>query len=276
MRVLLLGDRGFIGSALHRELQSRDHLVVTPDSIGAGDDISDIQICERLIVSSSADVVVNLVGRGATRGSASVSEMQRVNVVAAGNVATVIAGMSSKRPHLVHCGSSLEPLHGSLPESAYAATKGQGSARVAHFLPSGPVAFLRLGSVYGPGMPKGRLVSALVEDLSAGVPIHLDWPDRRRDFCFIEDVVGHIASVVESGMDGTRTFVVRSRVAVRLLDLAHAVADLLGASRSLVEAHSGAVQDLFQQVPDQPSDAHILTCDTPLVDGLIATLRSMA
>ena len=276
MRVLILGDRGFIGSALHRELQSRDHLVVTPDSIGAGDDISDLQICEQLIVSSAPDVVVNLVGRGATRGSASVLEMQRVNVLAAGNVATVIAGMSTKRPLLVHCGSSLEPLPGSLPESAYAASKAQGSARVAQCLPSGPVALLRLGSVYGPGMPKGRLVSELVADLSAGVPIRLDWPDRRRDFCFIEDVVGHIASVVESGMGGTGTFVVRAHAAVRLRDLAYAVADLLGASRSLVDARSRAAQDLFQQVPDQPSDARILDCDTPLVDGLIATLRSMA
>lgn len=272
MKVLVLGQSGFIGAAVGRELRARGHVVVPTLSHGWSLDIRDAEACVSIVAELRPEAVVNLVGSGATQNSASPEEMHSINVVGAGNVARAVRAAHAPTPLLIHVASRLEPAQANRAESPYAATKAMGSALVRQEMHGADLALIRLGNVFGPGMPSERLVMTLLKELSQQRVVQLRWPHRIRDFCFIDDAVSAIAAVLETRACGTH--VVASRRPVSLIELAWMIADLVGAPRDLVRA-APSQHDAFGDLPDLESTSSLITCDTALHDGLERMLRSL-
>jgi UDP-glucose 4-epimerase len=274
MKMVVLGASGFIGAAVASEIRTRGHSLETLSSAQDRLEITDAAACLSVFTRICPDVIINLAGRGATQNSASVEDIYAINVHGAANVARAVAGMPGPRPYLIHCGSSLEPLRGQVAESHYAASKAEGSARVREALEARGFANLRIANVYGPTMPAERLVMVLLTALRARKPIELQWPQRIRDFCYIDDVVRHIVDVAETPGTTIAEYTVGSGRSVSLLQLAEEVAAVTGAPRDCVRARP-ITEDDYRLCPDGFAASSLLECPTELRRGLELTLRRM-
>jgi len=192
-------------------------------------------MCQDIMGSSNFDSVINLAGKGATSGSATESEILAVNLDGAINLARAVSGKGEAAPFFMHLASSTEPRSGFKAESEYSRTKAMGTVAVREiFVSAGaPFAIARVHNTYGTQQPKGRYVASIISHLRAGTPFEIGYPDRVRDFCYIDDVVENLTRLVEN-LDTGIDFEIGSGVGVSLLDVANAVCDSAGASRSLI------------------------------------------
>lgn len=268
MRVLLLGGAGFIGRALQANLIERGDQVDVA-ARGLIVDPLDAPAVARWVDEQRVDSVVNLVGAGITRGSASGEDMQRINTAQPIAVVRALAGL--ERPvHLVHAASSTERLPGqSLDESDYSRTKHAGTTGVAEVSEETgwPVTIARIHNTYGPGQPATRFVAATIQALRQGEPIVLAHPQRVRDFVYIDDVADSLAEAVSRTPGGRAE--IGTGTGTGLAELALLVAATVGASADLV---------VVDQASPEP-DPHLATvcgipfgsyglCRTSLADGI--------
>lgn len=268
MRVLLLGGAGFIGRALAETLTRRGDRVDVA-ARGSFLDPLDADAVARWVEQEQVDGVVNLVGAGITRGSASLEEMERINTQQPIAVASALAELVG-RVHLVHAASSTERLPGQdLDESDYSRTKHAGTVGVAEVSDRAdwPVTIARLHNTYGPGQPATRFVAATVSALRAGRPIVLAHPRRVRDFVYVDDVAESLAVALDQEPGGRPD--IGTGTGTALADLAHLAAQTVGAPAELVvvEHESAAPDPHLATVCAIPFGSYGL-CRTSLTDGI--------
>ena len=87
-------------------------------------------------------------------------------------------------------------------------------------------AWARIFFCYGPGEPRGRLVSDLVSALAAGETIACTDGEQERDFLHSADVAAALALIATSAIEGPVN--VGSGQAVAVKDIIHAVCALVG------------------------------------------------
>jgi UDP-glucose 4-epimerase len=99
-------------------------------------------------------------------------------------------------------GSAAGPAHEDdepAPAGVYGTTKvlAEALARL-HGRTGGPARVLRLANVYGPGDESGRVLPSILRQLRAGEPVlRLDSLQARRDFVYVDDVVGLIGAPMD-------------------------------------------------------------------------------
>lgn len=97
-----------------------------------------------------------------------------------------------------------------------------------------PVTSLRVSSVYGRGMHDKALIRRFIASLSAGSPITVDDGGRfTADFVNAGDVIDLALLAVEQSADGV--YNAGSGTPLSTLELAHAIADAVGASPDLIQ-----------------------------------------
>lgn len=280
MKILVIAASGFLGRRVYMELVRRGH-TVTGTSVTDGDfvhlDVTDRASCRRTFDSGRFDSVVNLAGKGVTAGSASRREMHRVNYEGATALAEAIADAQNP-PWLVHAASSTEPKATHNPESAYSASKSAGTQAFVCILDRAliPFSLARVHNVYGPLQPDGRFVMCAIRSLIAGVEVHLRHPVRVRDFCYVDDVVQHLADLSETTHPSRFVTEIGTGKGSRLGDLVELVRSRVGASPDLVVPHfTRSVDPNEYQVADSEGPG-FLRCRTSLVNGIDMTIRSLS
>lgn len=233
MRVLLLGGDGFIGRALTARLVERGDAVELAGRRGPLDPL-DARAVARWVEERDIDGVVNLIGAGISRGSASLGDMVRANTDQPIEVAAALAGLD--RPvHLVHAASSTERLADQdLDESDYSRTKYAGTMGVAA-VEAGtgrPVTIARIHNTYGADQPATRFVAAVVSSLRERTPVVLAHPDRVRDFVYVDDVALSLAAALADAPGGRPE--IGTGTGTRLEVVARLIAATLGAPDDLV------------------------------------------
>lgn len=109
-----------------------------------------------------------------------------------------------------------------------------------------PFTIVRPHNVYGPRMGLSHVVPELMQravSLQEGQELEVFSPDHRRTFCYVEDAVTLIAGAAQSeqGVGATLNVGV-DEPEVTILDLAHEILDVVGASASVLEGatHPGS------------------------------------
>ena len=192
MRILVLGGGGFIGRHLCFYLKNYGHEVhqtghTSPDLPKL--DILQFPNLVEEISRTKPEVVINLAGR-LVRSYPSGNDYI-VNVDGPKNLVNAIKQMDFN-PFLIHLASSSEPRNYELiPESEYGKTKGIGSRYVKTNIQDKNIRGIIVcaHNVYGKNIPKDKLISQIFLAALRDENILLNYPNRVRDFVFIEDFV---------------------------------------------------------------------------------------
>jgi UDP-glucose 4-epimerase len=94
----------------------------------------------------------------------------------------------------------------------------------------------RVTNPYGPGQPQGRtaygVVNRMIHLALAGttLPIYGDGT-QRRDYIHVDDLVSALVGLAESPSSDGRVFNIGSGEGTRMIDMAHAIIDLVGGGR---------------------------------------------
>jgi nucleoside-diphosphate-sugar epimerase len=243
--VLVTGAGGFVGARLVHMLNAMG-VRATPWTRKNGD-LRDAQT-----VRKTLEVVRPAIMEG--DWSTAVDEVSMINN---------LADSMEAHARLIHCGSMSEYGYSGLlsetsprrARSVYGFGKAISCDRaLAYALDSGKdIRVARLFSVYGPGEAKRRLVPHLVEHLSQGIPVPLGDGGQMRDFVHVDDVCDRLIAISQQENPTYRVFNIGTGVAVSVKHVAECVADMLSASRKLLE---------FGEMPPRSIDEQAMFADT--------------
>lgn len=199
MRILVLGGGGFIGRHLCRYLNNYGYEVhqtghTSPDLPKL--DILQFPSLVEAISRIKPDVVINLSGR-LVRSNPSGDDFI-VNVDGPKNLVNAIKQMDFD-PFLIHLASSSEPRNYELiPESEYGKTKGFGSRYVKTSIQDENIRGIIVcaHNVYGSNIPKDKLISQIFLAALRDENVSLNYPNRVRDFVFVEDFVVVLGGII--------------------------------------------------------------------------------
>lgn len=277
MRVLLLGGTGFIGDALSSRLRAAGADVVTASRSARADLPFDATDPASLtaVLATPFDTVVNLAGAGLTAGTADADVMRAVNTDLPVHLLRELA-KGPQSTALLHAASSTERVPGqSQDESEYSRTKADGTEALRSAAPDGtvPVTILTIHNTYGPRQPRKRFIASVTGALRGGQPVALHYPDRVRDFVFIDDVAAALEhSIVTAGSDITEVQV-GSGVGTSLRDAALAIARAVGADPALVGTNPSPVADPHPVTVSPDLGGTYGLCTTSFDEGIRRTIE---
>lgn len=301
------GGCGFIGSHLVDALIAGGHGVRVLDDLSTGRRENVPDSIEILVgdVSDPATVADAMDGVDGCFHLAAIASVQRsneewvlthkVNLTGAINVFDAARTAKSGGPVPVVYASSAA-VYGDNPDmplaetaqtrplTAYGADKlgCELHARVAGNVHGVPTTGFRFFNIYGPrqdpGSPYSGVISIFADRLAAGAPATIFGDGQQvRDFVFVADCVRFVIAGMEKAGTDAEVFNVCTGKPASLLDLVEALSGAGG--RPLEVAHGPArVGDIRRSFgnPEKAAAAFGLRADTPLREGLAATLASLA
>ena len=230
MRIAVLGGSGFLGTNLVTALRAAgEHEVVTLSRSESADIQLDIRVQESLrdaLASVSPQCLVNLASGGlASRNPSSWQEDLELLDVQLPVKLLDWASENSNRT-LLTASSSLYQVP---EESEYAKAKSRGrnllfaKARdLGDRVPKCKI--LNLHNVYGADQPSDRFVAAVASALRAGETFVVQFPHRRRDFVWIDEVSASILNALNDEGGGLEEVDLGTGNALSLLEAARIIA----------------------------------------------------
>jgi len=293
-QVVVTGGAGFIGSALVEHLVRAGERVVVVDNLANGKRanldrlpadrlrlvVADIRAPERYRDElAAAHTIFHLACLGLRHSLHAPRENHEVN--ATGTLAMLEAARSAGVPRFVHVSSSevygpaitspMDESHPTRPSTVYGAGKlaGEAYARAFHSSHGLPVVIVRPFNGYGPRChhegDAGEVIPKFVLRALAGRPLVVFGSgEQTRDFTYVDDIAHGIATAARCDAALGATVNLGSGVALRILDLADAVAKAVG--RDLHIAHD----------TPRPGDLAALCADAGLAHRLFGFRPAIA
>lgn len=277
MRVLLLGGTGFLGNAATRRLRADGHEVVAASRSAAADvllDATDDLALATYLAANEFSCVVNLLGAGLSAGTADEYTMRLVNSVLPARILDLLDEVAP-HTHYVHAASSTERLPGQrLDESAYSRTKHEGTTALLSAADGAdvPLTVLTVHNTYGPHQPSARFIARTIEVLREGRRLILNYPDRERDFVYVDDVAACISHTVAEAPPGLDEVQVGTGVGLTLRQAALIIAGALGQDPTLVESEPHHLTDPNPATVCPIPGGTFGLCTTTFEAGIVATL----
>lgn len=286
MTIFVTGGAGFIGSHLCENLLKNGHQVVCLDNFDpfyqpgikerniAGllnnpnfnllrGDIRDRLILDDIFRSRSVDAVVHLAAKAGVRPSIQQPvEYMDVNVTGTASLLEAMHQAGVKR-FIFGSSSSIygnqekmpfsESDDVSFPISPYAASKRSGEllAHTYHHLHGMEVACLRFFTVYGPRQRPDLAIHKFTQMALAGQPIPLYGDGlTRRDYTYVEDIVGGISRLLDNRNWGFEIFNLGCGQPITLLDMVHALEQALNKTLKInyLEKQPGDVEQTHADI----------------------------
>lgn len=277
MRIAVLGGSGFLGTNLVTRLRAAgEHEVVTLSRSESADVQVDARVQEDLraaLASISPQCLVNLASGGlASRNPLSWQEDLKLLDVQLPVKLLDWASEDSNRT-LLTASSSLYQVP---EESDYARAKSRGRdllfARARELGVRVPKCkILNLHNVYGADQPSDRFVAAVACALRAGETFRVEFPRRRRDFVWIDEVTASISRAINDESGGLHEIDLGTGHALTLMEAALMVAASFGRPVDVVKSSDNLQSDI---VVAAKIGGTFGECLTPLEEGIRATVDS--
>jgi len=305
LKIVVTGGAGFVGSAVCRALAAEETVsqIVVLDDLSTGS-VRNIKGIDRvrLVVGNildhstvlacleGASSVVHLAARASVEASI-LDPYSMHEITATGTIRVLECCRQAGVPHFVM--ASTAAVYGPAPTlptpewsapkpvSPYAASKLAAESYALAYANSFDLGVLplRLFNVYGPRQAlehaSGAVVPSFLDAALAGRPITiLGDGTQTRDLIFVETVSGIITTAVANGSVSDHPINIGSGTGTSLLQLAHAIGDLLG-QELVIEYASPRVSDVQHSMADigtlQKMFANVRHLD--LVTGLSKTVE---
>jgi nucleoside-diphosphate-sugar epimerase len=234
--VLITGGNGFLGRSLKDAFIASGLEVVCVSFRGDGVDHLITQTRE-LLTSGTLHAVINVGASQTTKDDMlALRELMQSNVFVPALLARELReALPKMRVPLVTFGSSwqINAVGAEEPFNAYAASKTAADAFLRHYALDGqPIATLRLYDTYGPGDTRNKVVNLIVDAFIRMQELPMSPGGQLIDLVHINDVCRAVFRVIEiltdSHIPGHRTYSVRSGRPVKITELIHTVADVMG------------------------------------------------
>lgn len=291
MHVLVLGSTGFIGSSVLRFLTSfpQEFAITTTSLRGNADfnvDIRDRQSLRDILASHCFDVILNASGRVSHESESKIGKSVNfdVNVTGVLNLIDAVQGMTGGcKPFVIHLASALEPRSKiDSAESSYAQEKQIGTEIFKRSLSSKVLsgACLRIHNVYGPGQPESRFIANCIKTFLDSGCITLNYPNRIRDFAYVEDVAMSIVAMIRECRYREKSirleYEVGTAKGVSLSSVASTLATLLGLEpEKVVRAALPPLLDCNPRVVADVQKLFQKSCQTDINSGLRKMLEEL-
>lgn len=196
MRVLITGNRGFVGAETQRLLNQSGHHVIGFDVMD-GRNIIDLMQLDHVVQEEQPDKILHLaaVARFAD-ADANPDLAHQTNVLGTSHVAAV-ASKYHKPLVYASTGSVYMPIKAKPPikedfwaggNSVYGCTKYMGELLVKKVSPAAPYIILRYAHLYGKEKRMHGLIGGFVDRISRGLAPTLYGGKQSNDFTYIKDV----------------------------------------------------------------------------------------
>lgn len=248
-RVAVLGSGGYIGSTLVRELRRRGI-----ESVATSRDSSNTKLCIDVLEPGMARKLQKLGVTTVVDCSGSVpattrNHAQSSHVAGALNLTAQLAGSGIR---LVHIATSLPQGTSDPKTQEYLRSKYVAESLVRDWLDSGEGigTILRLDSIYGPRLPKGRFLSDCARAARSGEPFRLLQPSARRGFTHERDLVEALVRILNGDPRSVRSVVLQPSSMISMIDAMELVVagvnrNKPSATTSLREGESNRVEHAF-------------------------------
>lgn len=304
MRILITGDKGFIGQHLRRELDNAGHETYGAD-LQAGIDLRDPRMIGRILDASEAQVCVHLAAKiGRLFGEDNPLETATDN---AGITALVAQACGERGVRLVYastsevygdCGEDLctedlgavwlpsedenEEVNGQVgvgwsePHNIYGLSKRWGEEVCRLYAPD-ELTIWRISMPYGPGLPAGRGRAAIVNMLDQAwrrvkIPVHRG---AERSWCWIGDTTRAMLLTIERTQGGVFN-IGRDDRPLPMFGVAEFACEITGAPLDLIEEiNPPARQTVVKRLDTSKIRALGWEPEVELFDGMALTFTSM-
>ncbi len=241
MKILVTGGAGFIGSHLCENLIRQGFSVVALDNF---------------------DYVFHLAGRGGIPQSTLqpfiyLDEIMRGTMVmleasAKNNVKMFINASSSSVYGHTRQKTSSERMDTNRPLSVYAALKKSSEllCHAYHILHGIGIVNVRFFSVYGPRGRCDQIIYKIAQMIDTGTPIPVIFPERKRDFTYVEDVATGLASMLKLDLQS-----------YEVINLGRGRPETINRVIELVERALGKQALIGERVQPMPSDTKATHAD---------------
>jgi nucleoside-diphosphate-sugar epimerase len=207
-KILVTGATGFIGKTLCRILSEKNIPFISHDKIGL-----DITVPESFNFSGSEEIstVIHLAGKTFVPDSwKNPAEFIKVNVIGTQNVAEFCRNHQAQLIYVsayIYGDTNRNPIkedHPANVNNPYALSKRMGEeiALFYHSVFNVSVSIVRPFNVYGPGQNEMFLIPEVIRQVKKGNEILVKDLFPKRDFIYVDDVVGMILKILETRKQG--------------------------------------------------------------------------
>jgi nucleoside-diphosphate-sugar epimerase len=266
VRIAIVGAKGYLARHFLAQLTDIQLYEVSifsnspTDSTTIPIDILDLNSIRRAFLPREFDLVINFAGRLSPIDDIGAE----INVNASANIASVLSSLK-RSTTVLHLASSLESETGCY-ESDYARYKSIGTMKFVQGTQDSGVGcvVVKLHNVIGKDENTARLFSRLVSNAKQGLPSHINFPKRSRDFVYIDDFVNSLLKIVGDLSQATADLNIRnSHQPLRQLDweigtgIGTTIKDL---ALQIYESYQGGVADLISLNEDYSKRDLFETC----------------
>ena len=221
------------------------------------------------------DLVINFAGRFSPLDKIG----EDLNRLSSSNLVSVLKSIG-KPTTLMHLSSALER-DDSLAESDYALSKTSGTRNLLDAASDSNIGVIvvKCHNIIGKDHDHRKLVGTLINQASLGLPISLNYPNRVRDFVYIDDftealwhIVEHFEFLIKKNRKTAEYETIRqidweigTGIGTKISDLAFEIYQRLGQSKDLVDyALSDTGNDPFEVCIADTSNNRTIRCTTSL------------
>ncbi|MFC1646668.1 NAD-dependent epimerase/dehydratase family protein [Patescibacteria group bacterium] len=295
MNIAITGANGFLGSALENYYRDSDHnlLLLSKHSDKKRDvkgiDLNDLNKLTKVFATFKPNVVIHCAGLvNLTRDYQVGIECIRSNT--SGTFTLLESLKDIKGVKIIYIsteeiyGSNLLPFTEKLspdPPSPYAITKlaGENFCRLYSNLGAVELIILRVGTMYGPGIPENKYFSQIIKKALTGDDILMNSGMKKRDYVYVGDVVEAVDKCLKYKLTKFYEIInIGGGKEISLIDFVNTILSISGSKSKVVK---GAIEERVNEADNWLMDitkAKQILNWSPNVDidnGLKNTIKSL-
>ena len=271
MKILVFGASGHIGRNLFLSENASKFEMISAPTLRSGLDLLNLPSLIDFLSEVDFDLIINLTGYLPQKNIKHYG--LDINKYGSSQIVNALHSTSKIKP-LIHLSSATEVMIGSRAESEYSASKRMGfeNLQIANKDNLIPIIQIALHNVIGKDHGAQNLVNQLISNLGESRSTVLNYPNRIRDFVWIDDCIDSIFLILQTVEEHIKVdtlrpytrFEVGTGVPISISELAILVCDELAGDRNLILRNDSIADDDFSFLVADLRSPETIRCMTSL------------
>ncbi len=271
MKILVFGANGHIAKNLLLSEKANTFEIISAPTLSSGLDLLDLTSLTDYVNELDFDLIINSTGYLPQKNTKTYGF--EINKYGSSQIVKALL-LTSKIKPLVHLSSATEVIVDSRAESEYSASKIMGfeNLQIANEGRLIPVIQIVMHNVVGKDYGAQNLINQLISNLGANRSTVLNYPNRIRDFVWIEDCIDSISLILKTvekhikvgTLRSNHRFEVGTGTPISIYELAMLVCDELAGNPDLILCNESNAYDPFSFIVANLGSPETIRCKTSL------------